>query len=145
MRDDPMSDKSRQPAGGKSQDACPRCDKKHKPGKCQKDTDERVVVQYCKHCGQRAKKDQKLCGPCAKKHEKKSRQNQKKEKSTKSTQVPTKKGKFGWSETSTIRVRGVAKNRWRTTYKGPRVRPENYLMEGKDPAKPEETSDPMDA
>ena len=107
----------RQTIGGKSPDACPSCDRKHPPGKCPlKQAQLTTGPSQCEVCGNRAKKNTSLCGPCRKQSKK----------------AKAEKKRFGWSKVSTIHVKGVAKNRWRSTYKGPRVRDENYLIEKKD-------------
>ena len=124
----------RQPIGGKSPDACPSCDRKHRPGKCPL-RQARVAPSpvKCEICGKQAKKNMSLCGPCSKQSKKASQVSRKKAKPNQERKkAKAEKKRFGWSKTSTIQVKGVAKNRWRPTYKGPRVRHENYLMEKTD-------------
>jgi len=80
----------------------------------------------CIGCGNAAKADKKHCRSCASKAkvEQKALHAQKKE-----AEEQAKAKKWGKSETSTINVRGVRKNKWRSTYQGPHFLREDYLLE----------------
>ena len=118
----------RQPIGGKSPDACPSCDRKHGPGKCRKKRSVgSPLFNKCEMCNNEAKKGSRKCGPCAEK-KKLNESKAKKGKRSKKKKTDEKK-RFGWSQASTIHVKGVAKNRWLGGYKGPKFRNEKYLME----------------
>ena len=82
----------------------------------------------CAGCGSAAKAGKKHCRNCASKAEaeKKAMSAQKK-----AAEEKAKAKKWGKSDTSTISVRGVRKNRWRSTYDGPRFLREDYLLENR--------------
>lgn len=82
----------------------------------------------CAVCGSAAKADKKYCRSCASKGkaEQKALRAQKKAAEEKANAK-----KWGKSETSTISVRGVRKNKWRSTYDGPRFLREDYLLENR--------------
>ena len=136
-RDPASGQAKRQPVAGKSPDACPICDYKHPPRKCRrgKDNGEKSKPSKCEACGKLARMGKTLCRPCESMQTKsdKSQEKAAKRQSTtpKGNAANSKKAKrgFGWSEVSTIHVKGVAKNKWRRTYNGPPVRPENYLKD----------------
>lgn len=82
----------------------------------------------CVGCGGAAKAGKKHCRKCASKanDEQKTLRAQKK-----AAEEKAKAKKWGKSEASTINVRGVRKNRWRSTYDGPRFLREDYLLENR--------------
>ncbi len=87
----------------------------------------------CVECGKTAKTGKKHCRNCATKlvDEQKAARAKRK-----AAEEKEKAKKWGKSETSTISIRGVRKNRWRWTYDGPRFLPENYLLEERGEAQP---------
>lgn len=123
-RDPATGQPFRQAVAGRSPDACPVCDRKHGSGQCRKGKSPTALPKRCETCGNTAKAGATLCRPCAKtKNGTTSRAKPKgvdkgKDASVPADSKPTKKV-FGWSEASTIHVRGVAKNRWRRVYTGP--------------------------
>lgn len=90
------------------------------------------TVPKCVGCGNTAKAGKKHCRNCAAKPTSKKAVREEK----KAADEKVKAKKWGKSETSTISIRGVRKNRWRSTYNGPRFLPENYLLEERGENKP---------
>lgn len=82
----------------------------------------------CKTCGSNIKVGKKVCRSCV---SKRTEEEKALKEAKKLAEEKAKAKKWGRSEASTISIRGVRKNKWKSTYKGPRVRPENYLMEEK--------------
>ena len=90
-------------------------------------------IPGCVGCGKTAKAGKKHCRNCAP-----SRADEQKavRKEKKAADEKVKAKKWGKSETSTISIRGVRKNRWRSTYTGPRFLSENYLLEDREETQP---------
>lgn len=88
----------------------------------------RPQAPKCKTCGSPIKVGKKVCRSCI---SRRTEEEKAFKEAKKLAEEKAKAKKWGRSEASTISIRGVRKNKWKSTYKGPRVRPENYLMEEK--------------
>lgn len=126
-----------QAIAGRSPSACLVCDYKHPPGKCRKAKKAGgQAAAKCEASGNLAKAGSTLCRPCARAQPESATKSQteksRPEAGPKSTSKAsaTKRPGYGWSETSTIRVKSVMKNRWRRIYDGPPVRSDDFLKEG---------------